>query len=85
MFFIKKTFLATKMLDNSSFPYCNKEWIKVKDTIRSIELITEIKTTILNVLKPEKNFYWYNNTNNIELLIRLRLVFSLLKEFNFSA
>ena len=45
------------MLDNSSFPYCNKEWIKVKDTIRSIELITEIKTIILNVLKPEKNFY----------------------------
>ena len=74
----------TKILENSFFPYCIKEWSKLNDKIRNIKSINKFKVTILNFIRPKGNSVFHiNDINGIKLLSRLRLNFSHLNEHKF--
>ena len=73
----------TKILKNSYFPYCIKEWSKLNDRIRDIKSISEFKVTILNFMRPKYIRPDIHDTNGIRLLSRLRLNFSHLNEHKF--
>ena len=45
----------TKAFENSFFPYCIKEWLKLTDEIRSIESSKQLKKTILDFVRPKEN------------------------------
>ena len=66
------------MFENSFFPCCVKEWIKVIEKIRNIETINNFKVT---GLKSKRNSVFV--THGIKLLSRLRLNFSHLNEQKF--
>ena len=66
------------------FPYCIKEWSKLNVKIRNIKSSNKLKVTILNFIRPKGNSVFdTHDTNEIRLLIRLRLNFSHLNEHRF--
>ena len=44
-----------KAFENSFFPYCIKEWLKLTDEIRSIESSKQFKKTIVDFIRPKEN------------------------------
>ena len=81
---IKPIHARIKVIENSFFPYCIKEWSNLNDKIRSIESINKFKVTILNFIRPKGNLVFdIHDTNGIKLLSRLRLNFSHLNEHKF--
>ena len=74
----------TKAFENSFFPYCIKEWLKLSDEIRSIESSKQFKKTILDFIRPKENsIYAIHDISGLKLLTRLRLNFSHLNEHKF--
>ena len=74
----------TKAFENSFFPYCIKEWLKLSDEIRSIESSKQFKKTILDFIRPNENsIYAIHDISGLKLLTRLRLNFSNLDEHKF--
>ena len=74
----------TKAFENSFFPYCIKEWLKVSDEIRSIESSKQLKKTILDDIRPKENSaYAIHETSDLKLITRLGLNFSHLNEDKF--
>ena len=67
---IEQTGARTKSFENSFFPYCNKEWLKLIDEMRNIESLKQFKKTIIDL-------------SGFKLLKRLRLNFSHLKKHKF--
>ena len=45
----------TKVFENSFFPYCIKEWLKLGDKIRSIESSKQFKKTVFDFIRPKEN------------------------------
>ena len=74
----------TKVFENSFFPYCIKEWLKLGEEIRSIESSKQFKKTILDFIRPKENsIYAIHDISGLKLLTRLRLNFSHLNEHKF--
>ena len=74
----------TKAFENSFFPYCIKEWLKLSDEIRSIESSKQFKKTILDFIRPKENsVYAIRDISDLKLLTRLRLNFSHLNVHKF--
>ena len=73
----------TKVFENSFFPYCIKEWLKLGEEIRSIESSKQFKKTILDFIRPKENsIYALHDISDLKLLTRLRLNFSPLTSIN---
>ena len=73
-----------KAFENSFFPYCIKEWLKVSDEIRSIESSKQFKKTILDDIRPKENsVYAIHEISDLKLLTHLGLHFSHLNEDKF--
>ena len=71
----------TKVFENSFFPYCIKEWLKLGDEIRSIESSKQFNKTILDFIKSKENsIYAIHDISGLKLLTRLILNFSHLNE-----
>ena len=69
---------------NSFFPYCIREWSKLKEEFRNIKSVKKFKVTILKFIRPKGNsFVGTHDTNGNKLLSRLRLNFSHLNEHKF--
>ena len=67
----------TKAFENSLFPYCIKEWLKVSHKIQSIEFSKQFKKTILDYIRPKENsIYAIHDISGLKLLTRPRLNFS---------
>ena len=76
--------VRTKAFENSFFPYCIKEWLKLSDEIQSIESSKQFKKTILDFIRPKENsIYAIHDISGLKLLTRLRLNFSDLNEHKF--
>ena len=74
----------TKAFENSFFPFCIEEWLKLSDEIQSIESSKKFKKTILDITRPKENsIYTIHDISGLKLLTRLRLNFSHLKEHKF--
>ena len=74
----------TKAFENSFFPYCIKEWLKLNDEIRSIESSKQFKKTITHFIRPKENsIYAIHDISGLKLLTCLRLNFSDLNEQKF--
>ena len=70
-----------KVFENSFFPYCIKEWLKLGDEIRSIESSKQFNKTILDFIRSKENsIYAIHDISGLKLLTRLRLNFSHLNE-----
>ena len=66
------------------FPYCIKEWSKLNEKIRNIELINKFKVTIPNFIRPKGNSVFdIHDIMGIKLLSRPTLNFSHLNEHKF--
>ena len=73
-----------KVFENSFFPYCIKEWLKLGEEIRSLASSKQFKKTILDFVRPKENsIYAIHNISGLKLLERLRLNFSHLNEHKF--
>ena len=58
----------TKVFENSFFPYCIKEWLKLGDEIR-IESSKQFKKTILGFIRPTENsIYAIHDISGLKLL-----------------
>ena len=74
----------TKAFENSFFPCCIKEWLKLSDKIRTIESSKQFKRTILDFIRPKENsIYAIHDISFLKLLARLRLNFNHLNEHKF--
>ena len=72
----------TKVFENSFFPYCINEWLKLGD--ESIESSKQFKESILDLIRPTENsIYAINDISGLKLLTRLRLNFSHVNEHKF--
>ena len=81
---IEQSKARTKAFENSFFPYCIKEWLKLSDEIQSIESSKQFKKTILDFIRPKENsVYAVHDISGLKLITRLRLNFSHLNEPKF--
>ena len=72
----------TKVLENSPFPYCIKECLKLGEEIRSIESSKQFKKTIHDFIRPKDNsMHAVQDISGLKLLTRLRLNFACLTHF----
>ena len=67
----------TRVFENSFFPCCIKEWLKLGDEIRNVESSKQFKKIILDFIKPKENsIYAIHNISGLNSLTRLQLDFS---------
>ena len=52
---MKQVRAKTRVFENSFFPYCIKEWLKLDGEIRSIESSKQFNKTILDFIRPKEH------------------------------
>ena len=74
----------TKVFENSFFPYCSKECLKLGQEIQSIDSSKQFKKTILDFIRLKENsIHAINDMSGLKLIARLRVNFIHLNELKF--
>ena len=84
--FLAKSFPAniTTRFSNSFFPYCDKKWNLLDNSLKESPSLSVFKTNFLkNIRKPARKYYDIKDRKGIRFLTKLRVEFSDLREHRF--
>ena len=74
----------TESFNHSFFPFCVREWNKLKNTIRDAESVKQFKSMLKNFFSlNQRSLFLIHDPVGVEILTRLRLQFSHLNEHKF--
>lgn len=75
---------ATKRYSNSFFPYCQKHWTTLDESIKNSSSLSIFKSSFLKTIRPPpKPYFNIGDKYGLSLLTKLRVNFSDLREHRF--
>ena len=82
---ISSPFSRTERYGNSFFPYCIENWSKLDNSVKILPSLTCFKKHLDSFIRPKGNvFYGINDNSGIELLTKIRVAFSDLRDHRYT-